>query len=197
MMGEHEAAIEMLAPIDQTTAAQKYQDIGMYGEYVRSRMASLFGEKDITLKFAEHQFKQFDAVQTNFSEVLVNLAMGNASLVNGRHVEAVGFLEKSLDIFENTRACGMFGGAILSLLAEAELASGNIERARALAERSVTFSVDRNQYWELQPWLVQARSASMCGDRETVIDTLEELQSIIDRTGAVIYRPYLDELRAN
>ena len=131
---------------------------------------------------------------TGYARGMAHWAMGNALLYQCEFESSAAASKKAIEIMEGENI-GHLGSA-MGILAQAEVALGNLERAREIALEAVGFCHEHQLYWELPPWLASAQAHTGLGDRQGALAALEETHSLIDRTGAVVVQPFLHERRA-
>jgi tetratricopeptide (TPR) repeat protein len=124
-------------------------------------------------------------------------ALARAHALRGDWVDAVRVLEE-LIAFQNETGIGQeMQGSDLASLAQALLALGQPERARATATHGVATVVERGfPLQELQNRLALARAEVALGNDAAVDPVLARCEALIAETGAWAYRPYLVEVRA-
>ncbi len=123
--------------------------------------------------------------------------LARAHALRGEWEDAVRSFEETI-AFQNERGVGQeLQGFDQASLAQALLALGQPERARATAARAVATVIERGSLLqELQNRLALARAEVALGNDAAVDPLLARCETLIDETGAWAYRPHLAEIRA-
>jgi len=118
--------------------------------------------------------------------------VGLACLTRGESDEAATAFERSLAIVRDRRAHRWFEGALLASLAEALLAGGDLERARACAEDAVRVA------WRYQTRALECVAQLVLGqvflrldDAPGATRALRESLSLVEQTGARSLEPFI------
>ena len=170
--------------------------LALIGQFYDCHISVLYGEAESAFAIARDISTQVEKVPTNIAQVLANMAMGEAHLANGEGEKAAASLKECVRVIDETHTGGSFRGGALGYLSEANLSLGEGEDARRYAEEAVEFCRPRELKWNLQPWLLLARSRIRSGDQTAAREAIEETQQVIDDTGAIVYQPFLHECRA-
>lgn len=131
-------------------------------------------------------------------EMYTNL--GLAQLLSGDAAGAVTTLEHVVALARESRTL-LWEGRALAYLAEAYLAEGDRQRARATADEAVAAAKDHGARVQCECAARLARIRVLLGvegaaARGEIETELAELGKLIDKTGAESYRPFLHEEQA-
>jgi len=173
-----------------------FQEVAMYAAYFTVNSYLLDHDIKSAFSVAQNAFGDLHLVQSATAHAVANAAMGRVYLAQGERTKAMEFLQTLLAIADESHTVGMFRGAALGYLSEACIAEENIGEACRYAEEAVEFCRPRELKWDLQPWLAMARAQTAASNRSAAESAIEEAQSIIDETGAVVFLPFLHEIRA-
>jgi tetratricopeptide (TPR) repeat protein len=123
--------------------------------------------------------------------------LARSHVLLGNWEAAVRIFEETI-AFQNETGIGReLEGLDLASLAEALLALGQPERARATAARAIATVVERGSLLqELQSRLALARTEVSLGNDAAVDPLLARCETLIAETGALAYRPHVAEIRA-
>jgi hypothetical protein len=195
--GRPTEARELLARLDTATAIKGSQDVGIFGLYESFMAEILYGNWDSAMAAAQHIVAQLEDVQTSMASTFANLAMGIALYAKGSADEAVPFLQNCIATFNEKSTGGFLIGGAMGDLAEAELDLGHSDDGLKYAVAAVDFCIERDQKFDLQPWLALVRARVLCGDEAGAQAAIDQAQRVITQTGAVVYQPLLHERRAD
>jgi tetratricopeptide (TPR) repeat protein len=167
---------------------------------LRCWIDELTGVFDETLGRAQQALEYAERVQSPFTQNVAHQTMGLAHLLRGEPREAVELLELS-DRFRRERQTGLYAGpAEIADLAAANLAVGEVERARALADEALAFA-ERGGAWMrgARVHLVRAqilRESEGRAARDEIEATLARADALIREKGARAWAPFVLEERA-
>jgi class 3 adenylate cyclase/tetratricopeptide (TPR) repeat protein len=158
-------------------------------------LAFFSGDADAGLSAAQRCVELAEKVGSPFSRAAGYLALSAAQLQDRQVSEAIGAAEHALGL---ARRCGTgleFESRLLSALAEAVLAAGDVARARALADEALAVA-DRigavvngiHARRTLARVLLAGGGATAGRSIEEVLDGAE---GVVGQTGAVSFRPLL------
>ena len=135
-----------------------------------------------------------------FFTALAARSLGRAYMLEERWPEAIASLEQALGLIRETRTAVELEGVVLALLAEAQLAAGDGERARALAEEGVRIGEKRHTRLSETHARLALAHILLCtqGTRESaaVSEELGRVSALIEETGARSYLPFVYMARA-
>ncbi|MEN8183047.1 MAG: AAA family ATPase, partial [Myxococcota bacterium] len=158
------------------------------------------GRLEEPLRRAQQALEYAERVQSPFTQNVAHQTMGLAYLLRGDPHEAVDLLERS-HRFRRERRTGLYSGpSEMADLAAANLAVGNIERARALVEEALEFG-ERGGAWMrgARVFLVRAqilRESRGKAARDEIEATLDRADSLIREKAARAWVPFVLEERA-
>ncbi|MFT4560442.1 MAG: class 3 adenylate cyclase [Gammaproteobacteria bacterium] len=134
--------------------------------------------------------------ETTMARVLAYMAMARQHWHDREFDQAESFARNSLELSEAENSCGCWRGAVLAPLIETEVATGRAESGRQRGLEAIAYCHERELYWDMPLWLALARACTVVGDQDGAVAVLDELEQIINRCNANLYRPFLHEYRS-
>ena len=156
------------------------------------------GDAEGALAHARRAVEIAEKTGHSFSRAVAYLALGMALKMRGQSSEAVETLEHALAVSRERRTGLQFEAWGLSLLAEAQLANGEPDRARATANEAVA-AAHQTPLFECVARLALARvllRTDGAGARDAVHAALTRAEVLVDETGANAYAPLIHLERA-
>ncbi len=167
-----------------TCAAIESYKCGLYGDF-----GSAFNSAQTAMHAAENG-------GAGYARVMAASAMGTSYFQAGDYGRAAEMAHLALDIADREHTGGGSSPMVIATLAEAEIGLGQSSKARERTAEFIKFCHAGQLYWNLAPWFAHAHACMTLDDGETALNTLYEIQQLVDRTGSIIYQPFLHEHRA-
>ncbi len=191
----HEAArlIERLRVLLRAT--QSPGDALLIGQLIG--IGELCGELSDAAALAARGMKVAEEFGSSTHRCLALGALARAHFLRGEWDAAVRIFEETIAFQSETGIGHEMQGFDLALFAQALLAFGQPERARATAARAVATVIERGSLiQELQNRLALARAEVALGNDAAIDPLLARCETLIGEMGAWAYRPHLAEVRA-
>jgi class 3 adenylate cyclase/tetratricopeptide (TPR) repeat protein len=199
-LGRLDAAADSLRECAERLRETAGREAESWTEAVRAKCRLLAGDVGGARVHAERGFEIAEQLGSIVSRVLARTQLG-AVLAAAREWErAIEHLELALDTARETRGWLVSEAEILAELAEARLGHGDTESAQRTAEEAIEAGRRRQTpVFEARAHLALARvllARSGAAAREEIERALADGLSLIKRTEARVYEPYVHELRA-
>jgi adenylate cyclase len=157
--------------------------------------AFVAGESEGVLEQAHEGWEVAERLGSPISQVLALGQLARAHNLRAEWEQAAEACELGLAIARVRRTGIPMEGALLGLLAEAQLGLGDVAVARSTAEESVAVSQRRGaRFWELMGQLARARALLAGGDAATAdaaSSALDRALALVDETGALSMEPFI------
>ncbi len=165
-----------------------------------SERARILGDVEVAVARAQQSLDIAERIGSPFSRLYAQGFLGSALTLAGHAAEAIGLLEEALRSARERRT-GLEGEArLLADLAEALLAAGELDRARAVAEEAVAAGQrlgTRVFEYEAQRALVRVLLRQQGAAASPAIrSALERAEVLLRETGARNYQPFIHLERA-
>ena len=165
---------------------------------VAALVADYVGDADRALGYARRAVEIAEKTGHSFGRAVAHLALGVALKTKGESSEAVRMFEQALVVSRERRTGLQFEAWVLAVLAEARLANGEPDRARATANEAVA-AAHQTPLFECVARLALAhvllRTEGLAA-RNTIEAALTRAQTLVDETGAEVYAPFIHLERA-
>jgi tetratricopeptide (TPR) repeat protein len=198
LMGRPREAARDLERAIQVGSEQGKRFSWMHGSLVD--VAHFTGDTSGALAHARAAVQSAEEYGSTFFTAVAYRALGAAQLLGSRWEEASEALERALRIVRGSRTAMYQEGAILALLAQAELGGGANERASGLALQAVEAAARTHaRIAECVAQLTLARALATtrgAGGAGEIDRALRRLAELVDETGARSYAPFLHVERA-
>jgi class 3 adenylate cyclase/tetratricopeptide (TPR) repeat protein len=198
-MGRTNEARPLLEELVELARTHGYPEMITWGYSELGGMDRFLGDGDRLRGHARALVEIKEKVGAATYHAMAYLAVGQAHLVNEEWSEAISALEETVRFMEETRSAGYQKGNALSCLADALLAAGRVDEARARAEEGLGWSRSRGLHRDINPWIACARVLMHIGDPESTEQAgvlLDEVQAIIEERGTRLYQAHVDACRA-
>jgi len=157
-------------------------------------------EPEQAFAHAQRALEAAESSANTFLRALSRSAIGQAHIASGRWPEAIESLTDLVAAIRAGRAAPLVEMDSIALLAEAQLGTRDLAAARATAETALAIARQFHRpLAELRAQLVRARvlTASAEGDAiGSARAALDAATALVDRTGAVVFTPFLGVARA-
>lgn len=173
-----------------------YIEVEVFAHSMSAWLHALLGQDREALEHAQAVIPLAAELGSGLAGCHQHLAMGRAQLACGDHRRAEQSFAALLELAEERRTGGVLLAAGLAGVATTLLVGGNTSGALDEAEKSVTYCRERKVEWDLSPWLILSRARIAAGDKTGAETLLDQAHALIERTGAMIFRPFLHEYRA-
>ncbi len=188
---------EALQALDRATeAALKVQDpqaLGFIGWW-KADLQNLIGESETAIQEAQRAIEQADRMGNHLVHILAARALGLGYLRLGRAPQALDVLRRGLEIATENNFVAE-SGTLLGTLAEAWLATGNKDEARATAERALVEAERRGaRVREVEASLslahVLLRSDGLAA-RDRIESLMRHARELTDSSRARTFEPFI------
>jgi adenylate cyclase len=188
---------EAVGALDRATeAAQKFRDaeaLGFIGWW-KADLQNLIGDSEVAIREARHAIEHAERMGNHLVQILSARARGLAQRRLGRAEEALDILRKGLEIATDNNFIAE-AGTLLGTLAEALLAVGNQEEARATAERALAEAQRRGaRVREVEASLSLARvllRTEGLRERERIESLMRHASELTDSSRARTFEPFI------
>jgi class 3 adenylate cyclase/tetratricopeptide (TPR) repeat protein len=194
-----ERAIDAFSPV--SGAADDAQTLAWYEGAVaqatlRSRIAAERGALSEATRLAEQAGALAQPSGSTFMMAIASHALACACLDNGEYARAIEWCERGLGDNAPGHAAAAWGGDLLGLKARGLFALGRTEEAHSTARCAVDWARRGELYWSLHAWVSLAEIEIALGHADSAAATLAEAQTLIERTGARYFQPFVHVLCA-
>lgn len=195
LIGEAELGLETLRV--NLPAISTHPDFRFFSEAVAGYGLGIFGDFDEAVTLGKNAMSKAEAMGSAYSRASFAGFLGSTQYRCGDIDDAARSLKYAVALMDGEKTAGGMSNIIVGCLALAEVALGDAESARARAEACVAFSEKRGLYWTLEPWFALAGANIALGNDAEALAALQKSDQLIEKTGSVIFQPYLHEERAN
>jgi hypothetical protein len=157
----------------------------------------VLGEPEAELVHAQRALEAAESSANTYLRAMSLSALGQAHVAGGRWQDALDALSELAAAIRANRAAPLVETDTLALLAEAQLGAGDAATARASASDAIAVAQRyRRPLSELRGYLAQARVLAASDDGDGARAALAAARALVDRTGAVMFTPFLDAVTA-
>ncbi|HEY2387710.1 MAG TPA: adenylate/guanylate cyclase domain-containing protein [Candidatus Binatia bacterium] len=175
--------------------ARQERELIAFAHLCRVMPSDVMGETEEQLAHARRAFEAAEAAASTFLHALALSALGQAHIAGGRWGEALEALGELGAGIRAGRVAPLIESETVALLAEAQLGAGDVASARATADAAVEIARRyRRRLSEIRGHLARARALA-AGDGGATADEARAAiaagRALVERTGAVMFEPFL------
>jgi tetratricopeptide (TPR) repeat protein len=183
--------------VDLARTRREYE-LMAFAQLCRTLPCHILGEREAELDHARRALEAADASANSFLRALSTSALGQAHVTGERWQAALETLTDLAESIRSGRAAPLVESDTLAIFAEAQLGAGDAAAARASADAAVELARKyRRPISEIRGHLARARALAAADGLESARAALEAATALVEQTGAVVFVPFLDLVRAD